>query len=218
MSQAPKLTYFDSCLRFKDKRFHAFLLKNSVLLQGMAGAAALAVAVLARQWLEASMWRHMVLQFPLLLLAGAAWAGALPPAWQGRSINQYGITGWVAASSILAVLMIPRVLDLALLRPEVEVAKCTALVLAGLALRLSWQPAGRVLQFFFLGNLLAMTAIVGLLYIDSPLRLCNAYLQDDQIRLGQWLVGISSTLGLAWLGTVTHEVMQREQQQQPPAL
>ena len=33
-----------------------------------------------------------------------------------------------------------------------------------------------------------MTAIVGLLYIDSPLRLCNAYLQDDQIRLGQWLV------------------------------
>ena len=145
MSQAPKLTYFDSCLRFKDKRFHAFLLKNSILLQGMAGAAALAVAVLARQWLEGSMWRHMVLQFPLLLLAGAAWAGALPPAWQGRSIN-----GWVAASSILAVLMIPRVLDLALLRPEVEVAKCTALVLAGLALRLSWQPAGRVLQFFFL--------------------------------------------------------------------
>ena len=64
----------------------------------------------------------------------------------------------------------------------------------------------------FLGNLLAMTAIVGLLYIDSPLRLCNAYLQDDQIRLGQWLVGISSTLGLAWLGTVTHEVMQREAQ------
>ena len=63
----------------------------------------------------------------------------------------------------------------------------------------------------------SMTAIVGLLYIDSPLRLCNAYLQDDQIRLGQWLVGISSALGLAWLGTVTHEVMQREQQQQPPA-
>jgi hypothetical protein len=24
-------------------------------------------------------------------------------------------------------------------------------------------------------------------------------------------------LGLLWLGTVTHEVMQREQQQQPPA-
>jgi hypothetical protein len=75
MSQTPKLTYFDSCLRFKDKRFHAFLLKNSVLLQGMVGALALAVAVLARQWLEASMWRHMVLQFPLLLLAGAAGSG-----------------------------------------------------------------------------------------------------------------------------------------------
>ncbi len=37
-------------------------------------------------------------------------------------------------------------------------------------------------------------------------------LQDDQIRLGQWLVGISSALGLAWLGTATDEVMQREAQ------
>ena len=46
MSQAPKLTYFDSCFRFKDKRFHAFLLKNRVLLQGMVGALALAVAVI----------------------------------------------------------------------------------------------------------------------------------------------------------------------------
>ncbi len=28
MSQAPKLTFFDSCLRFKDKRFHAFFAKK----------------------------------------------------------------------------------------------------------------------------------------------------------------------------------------------
>jgi hypothetical protein len=49
----------------------------------------------------------------------------------------------------LAVLMVPRVLDLALLRPEVEGAKLAALLLAGAALRLSWRPAGLVLQFFF---------------------------------------------------------------------
>lgn len=217
MNNTPYPSIFNSCQRFTHQRFCAFLLKNKTLLQVIFGTLALALAWLARPWLEASMWRHMVLQFPWLLLAGAALAGALPPAWQGRRVNQYGITGWVAASSILAVLMIPRVLDLALLRPEIEVAKCAALVLAGLALRLSWQPAGRVLQFFFLGNLLAMTAIVGLLYIDSPLRLCNAYLQDDQIRLGQWLVGISATLGLLWLATVTREVMQHERQLQPPA-
>ena len=71
MSQAPKLTYFDSCSRFKDKRFHAFFLKNSVLLQGMVGALALAVAVLV-----------------------AAVHGALVVAWTRRNNNQ-GVGQWM---------------------------------------------------------------------------------------------------------------------------
>lgn len=55
-----------------------------------------------------------------------------------------------------------------------------------------------MLQGFFLGMLLPMMA-VGPAYIDSPLRLCNAYLQDDQIRLGRWLIGLAALLALAWL-------------------
>ena len=34
-------------------------------------------------------------------------------------------------------------------------------VLAGAALRLSWRPAGLVVQGFFLGNVLPMSAVVG---------------------------------------------------------
>lgn len=208
------IAVFHSLQRFLDKGLSLFSSKKTAILLGL-GSLCLLLALGLRPWLEASMWRHMVLQFPLLLAAGAALAQALvlamPRARAGLARwNQHGIAGLVLCATVLAVLMVPRVLDLALLRPEVEAAKCSALLLAGAGLALSWRPAGAVLQFFFLGNLLGMTAIVGLLYIDSPLRLCNAYLQDDQIRLGQWLVGISSALAVAWLARVAWDMTRRE--------
>ncbi len=161
--------------------------------------------VLALPWtreaMESSMWRHMLLQFPAWLLAGALLAAALPPRARAAVArwNAHGIAGLVAVAVTLAVLMVPRVLDLALRRPDIEAAKLAALLLAGVALCLSWRPAGLVVQFFFLGNLLPMMVVVGQLYIDSPLRLCNAYLLDDQARLGAWLIGGAATLGAAWL-------------------
>ena len=161
--------------------------------------------VLALPWtreaMESSMWRHMLLQFPAWLLAGALLAAALPPRARAAVArwNAHGIAGLVAVAVTLAVLMVPRVLDLALRRPDMEAAKLAALLLAGVALRLSWRPAGLVVQFFFLGNLLPMMVVVGQLYIDSPLRLCNAYLLDDQARLGAWLIGGAAVLGAAWL-------------------
>ena len=124
--------------------------------------------------------------------------------------NADGISGLVATAVVLAVLMVPRVLDLALVRPDIEVAKCTALVVAGAALRLSWRPAGQVVQGFFLGNLLPMMAVVGQLYIDSPLRLCNAYLLDDQARLGAWLVTAAAALAVGWLAKVAWWVVRRD--------
>ena len=182
--------------------------------QALAGAVLLAVLVFApvRHAMEAGMWRHMMLQFPLWMVAGALLVAALP-AWVRAAIargNAHGITGLLAVALALAVLMVPRVLDLALLRPEVEGAKLAALLLTGAALRLSWQPAGRVLQFFFLGNVLPMMAVVGSLYVDSPLRLCNAYLLDDQVRLGEWLIGVATVVAVAWLIWVTREQMRRE--------
>ena len=68
-----------------------------------------------RHALEASMWRHMVLQFPLLMAAGALLAAALPPRARGAVArwNAHGIAGLVLVACVLAVLMVPRVLDLA---------------------------------------------------------------------------------------------------------
>lgn len=183
--------------------------------QRQAMAAALLLALLlfspSRHVLEASMWRHMLLQFSLLLLAGMGWVGALP-AWVRAGIarwNAHGISGLLGVALVLAVLMVPRALDLALVSAPVEAAKCAALVLAGAALRLSWRPAGWLVQGFFLGNVLPMTAVIGQLYIDSPVRVCNAYLLDDQTRLGQWLVGVAVVVALGWLAEVTMALVRK---------
>ena len=158
------------------------------------------------------MARHMLLQFPLLALCGFVLAAKLPRQWQAgmNRWNGHGITGLFATALVLALLMIPRVLDLALIDGRIELAKWLALILCGAALRLSWQPAGLLVQGFFLGNVLPMTVVVGYLFESSPVRVCNAYLLDDQERLGQGLIWISAAIALVWVGSLVRTFMLRE--------
>ncbi|HYD76824.1 hypothetical protein [Ramlibacter sp.] len=180
------------------------------------------LAVLAspplRGLLEASMSLHMLLQFPLLVLAGHVLAGGLQPsvAEKLQRWNAHGLTGLLAAALLLSLLMIPRLLDLALVDLRFEVAKWLALLATGAALRLSWNRAGLLGQFFFLGNMLPMTAMAGSLFIDSPLRVCNAYLLDDQIRVGQGLIVACVVVATAWLVMATR-VLARQAEPQMPA-
>jgi len=174
----------------------------------MAAAALVLLGLLGlpplRHALEAGMTTHMLVQFPLLALCGAALANALPARWRARCNrwNAYGVSGLLAAALVLAVLMIPRVLDLALVDARVEAAKWLALLVCGAALRISWRAAGLLVQGFFLGNVLPMTVVAGHLFQDTPVRLCNAYLLDDQVRLGQWLVGLAACVATAWFAQV----------------
>lgn len=187
-------------------------------------AAAIMLCLLAlpgmRHFLEASMTRHMLVQFPLLFLAGFGLAGALPRLWVEplNRWNGYGISGLFAAALLSAMLMIPRVLDLALVDVRIELAKWLSLLVCGAAVRLSWQPAGLLVQGFFLGNVLPMTAVVGNLFASSPVRVCNAYLLDDQEKLGQRMVWIAAAIGLAWFGNLVRTMMRKEQiATMPPA-
>jgi hypothetical protein len=183
-------------------------------LAALAALALLGLLALpvVRQALEASMSAHMLLQYPLLALAGYSLAFALPPRWLARlqRFNAHGIAGLFASAMILAILMIPRVLDLALVDGRIALAKALALVFCGAALRLSWRPAGLLVQGFYLGNVLPMMAVVGNLYASSPVRVCNAYLLDDQARLGQLLMGLSAGVALAWGALVVRRLIQRE--------
>ena len=183
--------------------------RSALAALALLGLLALPVA---RQALEASMSAHMLIQYPLLALAGYWLAAALPPRSLARlqRFNALGITGLFASAMILAILMIPRVLDLALVDGRIALAKALALVFCGGALRLSWRPAGLLVQGFYLGNVLPMMAVVGNLYANSPVRVCNAYLLDDQARLGQLLIWLSAGVALAWGALLVRRLMQRE--------
>lgn len=167
------------------------------------GAALLAALMLPplRHALEASMSLHMLVQYPALLLAGGLLAAMFPAGLRQRlsAWNTMGISGLTTFALVAAVLMIPRVLDLALTDWRAESTKVAALLLAGAVLRPSWRAAGLVVQGFFLGNVLPMTLVVGTLYQDAPLRLCNAYRLDDQQQLGFALVWGATAVAVAWL-------------------
>lgn len=184
-----------------------------------AGLLLLAVLALppARAALEGSMMRHMLLQFPLVALAGGLLAGALPGRVQDavQRWNAFGITGLVASALVLMLLMIPRLLDLALVDPGMAAGKWLALLSCGAALRLSWARAGGVVQAFFLGNVLPMMAVAGQVYQEAPLRLCNAYLLDDQVRLGQALVALSVATAAGWIAWAFLTLARREARSLP---
>jgi hypothetical protein len=157
----------------------------------------------ARHALEASMTLQMLVQIPLLALAGWWVAASLPRRWIEASDawNRSGISGMLLASFAAAVWMLPRMLDAALETPWVTLAKFVSVpLLIGVPLAVSWPRAGFVVRGAWLVEVVATAFRLGWMYLVSPVRLCSNYLLDDQQRLGQWMlaIGVLATLVLAW--------------------
>ncbi len=165
-----------------------------------------------RYFLEQGMQAHMLAQYPLLMLSGALLGRALPEAIAQKlsTWNAMGITGLSAVALFMMVLMIPRVLDLALIDGRVEAIKFAALIFIGSLVRASWRDAGLIIQAFFLGIILPMMVVVGTLYQSAPLRLCNAYRLDDQQDLGWSLVFLAVTVAIVWLFWTTRRLIAAE--------
>lgn len=156
-----------------------------------------------RHTLEATMTLQMLVQIPLLALAGWWVAPALPRRWIEASVawNRSGISGILLASFAAAIWMLPRMLDAALEAPAVALAKFASVpLLVGLPLAVSWPRAGFVVRGVWLVEIVATAFRLGWMYLVSPVRLCSNYLLDDQQRLGQWMlaIGVLVTLVLAW--------------------
>ena len=177
----------------------------------LAALAFYAAALIWRAPLTALMSTHMLVQIPLLVLVGVcaerAWRG-----WRGRaavagssgrspawSYNEYGMPGLLFASLVGACWMVPKALDDALVDWRMAAFKVLGLPVAGWILGASLRRSNTVVKLFFLGNFCWMSAIVGLIYLDQPARLCNAYLLDDQAWAGNGLIALSILLPLAWL-------------------
>lgn len=176
--------------------------------RGVAIAAWLIIGLLAlpplRQGLEANMLYHMLLQFPLLIGAGFLIGRSLSGELKNRLMawNHLGITGLLLAACVAFFWMIPRALDEALAEPWIEVFKFASLTLGvGATLALSWRPANFLIRGLFIGNLLPMLAVAGWLYIESPVRLCNAYLVSQQESTGAALIWVSVIGAVVWLAS-----------------
>lgn len=161
----------------------------------MTTAALMALAVAFRGPLEADPISHVLVQLPMLALAGAL----LP--WPGGT-GDWSRGGWAAllvAIFAMAFWMLPRSIDAALAEPMTEVAKFVTVPLAiGLMLRLGWARAHPLLRGGLKAQALAMLGVLAFLYTHAPARLCNAYLADDQVRLGLGFLWVAIGLGLAW--------------------
>ena len=154
-----------------------------------------------REWMLSRMDVHMNVQLPLLVLCGTAmvapWRQALRAALE--PVNRFGLNGLLLAGGLFTLWMVPRALDAAVAAASIDSLKVVSLLLAGALLAVSWRPAGPVVQAFFVGNMAWMAATVGLLFAQLPMRLCNAYLQDDQRHTGYGLVLLAMITGGAWL-------------------
>lgn len=156
-----------------------------------------------RHALESTMTLQMLVQIPLLTLAGGWFAQGMP-GWLTRRLapwNHRGISGLLLASLTAMVWMLPRAMDGALDVPWITLAKFLSVpLLIGAPIAQSWPLAGFVVRGVVLVELIATAIRLGWLYLISPVRLCSNYLLDDQQRLGETLlvVGFALVLVLAW--------------------
>lgn len=180
------------------------------------------VAPPVRQLLESRMTLQMLVQIPLLALAGW-WLARAAPGWLVRGFahwNHAGITGLVLASLAGMVWMLPLAMDAALDDPRFMLAKFLGVpLLIGAPLALSWPRAGFVVRGVFLLELTAVAFRLGWLYLISPERLCSNYLLGDQQLLGKLLVavGCAITLAMAWKLMWGHVDIARAERGEPRA-
>jgi len=172
------------------------------MMGGVAGALIVALLALpaSREALERLMITHMLVQIPLLVVAGGVAAAALPAAWKARiaAWNDGGISGILMTLIVSSWWMVPRALDWVLVSPVMEMVKFVSLPLfAGAPLALSWRKLGGLGRGFVIANVLPMWAVVGWLYAAAPVRVCNFYLVEQQVVAGIGLLTVSLALALA---------------------
>jgi len=150
-----------------------------------------------RHAIESRMLLHMLLEWPLLFVAGWSAHRLFGPWLRALAVLDWrGWSGAVFVSCVAIFWMLPSSIDAALLSTPMAAAKYASWWLAGAVLAASWRRMDPEVLLFFVGNLSWMTATAGMLYLDTPQRLCVSYLIDDQRWTGTGLIVLAVGLGV----------------------
>jgi len=170
-------------------------------LQPSAALAIIATCWIFRDLLERDPVTHVLIQLPLLALAGAALASAVVPHHRqpASGWNAGGVPMLLLAIFTIAFWMLPRMIDAALIDDWVEFGKfITVPGLIGMPLVLGWRQAHPLLRGFLKAQAISMLGVMAFLYTHAPLRICNAYLVADQERLGLGFLAAAIALAIIW--------------------
>jgi len=180
-------------------------IRSRSLAAGMV-LAALACALSlppARMLIEQSMLWHMVVQMPMLVVAGSLLMQSVPAARLPDRLarwNAYGLTGFIAAQGIIVYWMLPLAIDRAVVLPATDVLKIVSLLACGALLARAFARSAVVVQLFFLGYTVSMLGSAGLYLLSTTRRLCNAYSLESQFSAGLSMLILASALTIAWAG------------------
>jgi hypothetical protein len=149
-----------------------------------------------RVYMESIMIIHMLVQLPLLIIAGWFIGKFISSKFSKVLIvlNDNGVPGIILFVAITMFWMLPRTLDEALTFPMYEVFKFVSLTISGILLRDSWGKINALGRVFVFLNYLSMFALMGWLYLDSPIQICNNYLVDQQKVLGWGFIFITAVM------------------------
>lgn len=152
------------------------------------------IAIVAQYWVASDPVIHVLLQFPLLAICGYLLVA-------GQSIDDL----WVGPALVLAIFailfwMLPRTLDAVLDGWVMHFSKFILLPLTvGAPLALCWGRLHMIVRGFVKAETISMLGVLGFLYTHAPVRICNSYLVDDQIRLGFGFFYVAAALSLLWI-------------------
>lgn len=146
--------------------------------------------------LESIMILHMLVQLPLLITAGWLFGKVIIEKYSTffNKSNANGIPGMLFIVIVTSYWMFPRVMDEALDLWTTELFKFIVMPLVGFVLRDSWNKMQGVGKSFIFLNYISMFGLMGWLYLDSPIQLCNNYLETEQKRLGAGFLGITAAM------------------------
>jgi len=142
--------------------------------------------------IDDSMAFHMLVQIPLLILAGYLIGRYFKLNLNPRSLNIV-LSCWLWFLFATLFWMLPISLDKALLSYGWDFFKIISLILTGLLLTVALSSS-KILSLFFIGSTVMMLFFIGYYYQDTTLRLCNSYLIESQQNAGIGLIAMAFTI------------------------